>query len=112
MSRWPDIDQCPQITGNSCITSTLDDSRNSAHRIGHQSTKIQLSWSAAAFEAIYFEPTHTSQSSLKAEVFLWLSRNPGSNARKVVGAFPALSGLQAREIIDSLLAEGLLEFAE
>ena len=46
---------------------------------------------------------------LKADVFLWISQNPGMDAKEVSDHFE-ISGQAAVFITEELLAEGLLDF--
>jgi hypothetical protein len=45
------------------------------------------------------------------QVFFWLCLHPGANARQVSKQFE-ISGLRAGQIIDDLLGQGVLEFAD
>ena len=54
---------------------------------------------------------HLDREDFRARVFLWVTRNPGMDAEAVARHF-GLSGLDAVEIVEELLHEGLLDFNE
>ena len=47
----------------------------------------------------------------KADVFLWVCRNPGADSEAVSKRF-RIGGVEASDIVTELLNEGLLDFAE